>query len=224
MKSSSATCALPLPLDLEEKCSQLMMLKFGRVVDFEAVQARSVNIRLEELKLQIIEKEYEHSQEINEYTVRCTNGRRVYVCSIKSSFAWGWIATLKFCQHIHFCLIFFHLSPTGVTKMSNFHDFPSWLLPLHCCCFTSYFLMQAVDGVFIFKLASSAFFCFSPYERFSQSAILQVSAGSQYLLPASIIFLDELFEYSAPLADAWDTRLCSMKSACLPGIPKAQLL
>lgn len=55
---------------LEEKCSQLMMLKFGRVVDFEAVQARSVNIRLEELELQIMEKEYEHSQEIKECAKR----------------------------------------------------------------------------------------------------------------------------------------------------------
>uniref|UniRef100_A0A8C3L0B6 Cilia- and flagella-associated protein 44 n=1 Tax=Chrysolophus pictus TaxID=9089 RepID=A0A8C3L0B6_CHRPC len=64
---------------LEEKCYQLMMLKFGRVVDFEAVQARSVNIRLEELELQIIEKEYEHSQEIKECMVRYKNGRRVYV-------------------------------------------------------------------------------------------------------------------------------------------------
>uniref|UniRef100_A0A8C2YF38 Cilia- and flagella-associated protein 44 n=1 Tax=Coturnix japonica TaxID=93934 RepID=A0A8C2YF38_COTJA len=52
---------------LEEKCKKLMMLKFGRVVDFEAVQARSVNIRLEELELQIIEKEYEHSLEIKEF-------------------------------------------------------------------------------------------------------------------------------------------------------------
>lgn len=89
MKSTSATCAMPLLLDLEEKCTQLMMLKFGRVVDFEAVQARSVNIRVEELELQIIEKEYEHSQEIKECMVRYKNGRRVYVCSIKSSFAWG---------------------------------------------------------------------------------------------------------------------------------------
>ncbi|NXJ06359.1 CFA44 protein, partial [Odontophorus gujanensis] len=55
---------------LEEKCSRLMMLKFGRVVDFEAVQARSFNIHLEELELQIIEKEYEHSQEIKEHAKR----------------------------------------------------------------------------------------------------------------------------------------------------------
>ncbi|NXC47886.1 CFA44 protein, partial [Penelope pileata] len=51
---------------LEEKCKQLMMLKFGRMVDFEEVQACSVNVHLEELELQIIEKEFEHSQELKE--------------------------------------------------------------------------------------------------------------------------------------------------------------
>ncbi|XP_065598131.1 cilia- and flagella-associated protein 44 [Cyrtonyx montezumae] len=55
---------------LEEKCSRLMMLKFGHVVDFEAVQARPFNVRLEELGLQIIEKEYAHSQEIKEHEKR----------------------------------------------------------------------------------------------------------------------------------------------------------
>ncbi|XP_035170780.1 cilia- and flagella-associated protein 44 isoform X1 [Oxyura jamaicensis] len=52
---------------LEEECNQLMMLKFGRMVDFEAVQARSVNIRLEELEVEIMQKEYEHSQELKEW-------------------------------------------------------------------------------------------------------------------------------------------------------------
>ncbi|NXT95502.1 CFA44 protein, partial [Anhinga rufa] len=49
---------------LEEKCNDLMMKKFGRLVDFEAVQAHSENIRMEELEVQIMEKEYEHSQEL----------------------------------------------------------------------------------------------------------------------------------------------------------------
>lgn len=86
------------------------------------------------------------------------------------------------------------------------------------------FLVEVVYDIFIFKLASSAFFCSIPYVRFSSSAVLQISGGSQYLLRASIMFVDELFEYSASLADAWDTRQCSMKGACLLGIPEAQLL
>ncbi|NXJ93731.1 CFA44 protein, partial [Corythaixoides concolor] len=55
---------------LEEKCNQLMMKKFGRLVDFEAVQAHSVNIRMEELKVQIMEKEYVHSQELKKWEER----------------------------------------------------------------------------------------------------------------------------------------------------------
>ncbi|KAM9277709.1 cilia- and flagella-associated protein 44 [Cariama cristata] len=55
---------------LEEKCNHLMMEKFGRLVDFEAVQAHSVNIRMEELKVQIMEKEYVHSQELKEWEER----------------------------------------------------------------------------------------------------------------------------------------------------------
>lgn len=65
---------MPLLLGLEEKCNHLMMKKFGRLVDFEAVQAHSVNIRLEELEVQIMEKEYMHSQELQEWEVR--RGRR----------------------------------------------------------------------------------------------------------------------------------------------------
>ncbi|XP_042665377.1 cilia- and flagella-associated protein 44 isoform X2 [Centrocercus urophasianus] len=82
---------------LEEKCSQLMMLKFGRVVDFEAVQARSVNIRLEELKLQIIEKEYEHSQEINECTKRISDLEQKLMMLTKEN-------TIKVRQLNQFCL------------------------------------------------------------------------------------------------------------------------
>ncbi|NXT46065.1 CFA44 protein, partial [Pluvianellus socialis] len=55
---------------LEEKCNHLMMKKFGRLVDFEAVQAHSVNIHMEELKVQIMEKEYVHSQELKEWEER----------------------------------------------------------------------------------------------------------------------------------------------------------
>ncbi|NWW51866.1 CFA44 protein, partial [Pedionomus torquatus] len=55
---------------LEEKCNHLMMKKFGRLVDFEAVQAHSVNIHIEELKVQIMQKEYEHSLELKEWEER----------------------------------------------------------------------------------------------------------------------------------------------------------
>ncbi|XP_009981330.1 PREDICTED: WD repeat-containing protein 52, partial [Tauraco erythrolophus] len=55
---------------LEEKCNHLMMKKFGRLVDFEAVQAHSVNIRMEELEVQIMEKEYAHSQELKKWEER----------------------------------------------------------------------------------------------------------------------------------------------------------
>ncbi|NXY20172.1 CFA44 protein, partial [Atrichornis clamosus] len=52
---------------LEEKCNHLMMEKFGRLVDFEAVQAHSVNIPMEEMKVRIMEKEYEHFLELREW-------------------------------------------------------------------------------------------------------------------------------------------------------------
>ncbi|XP_065532760.1 cilia- and flagella-associated protein 44 isoform X1 [Lathamus discolor] len=58
---------------LEEKCNYLMMKKFGRLVDFEAVQSCSVNICVEELEVQIMEKEYEHSQELKEWEKRISD-------------------------------------------------------------------------------------------------------------------------------------------------------
>lgn len=70
---------MSLLIGLEEKCNHLMMQKFGRLVDFEAVQARSVNIRMEELKVQIMEKEYVHSQELKRWEVRSREKRKTYV-------------------------------------------------------------------------------------------------------------------------------------------------
>ncbi|NWH66029.1 CFA44 protein, partial [Geococcyx californianus] len=55
---------------LEEKCNRLMMLKFGQHVDFEAIQAHSVNIGMEKLKVQIMEKEHQHSQELKKWEKR----------------------------------------------------------------------------------------------------------------------------------------------------------
>ncbi|XP_072192974.1 cilia- and flagella-associated protein 44 [Excalfactoria chinensis] len=82
---------------LEEKCRQLMMLKFGREVDFEAVQARSVNVRLEELELQIIEKEYEHSLEIKECAGRVLDLEQKLMMLTKEN-------TMKTRQLSQFCL------------------------------------------------------------------------------------------------------------------------
>ncbi|NXD97206.1 CFA44 protein, partial [Chaetorhynchus papuensis] len=55
---------------LEERCNHLMMEKFGRLVDFEAVQAHSVNIPMEKMKVRIMEKEYEHFVELREWEKR----------------------------------------------------------------------------------------------------------------------------------------------------------
>ncbi|NXT73472.1 CFA44 protein, partial [Zapornia atra] len=55
---------------LEEKCNDLMVKKFGRLVDLEAVQVRFSNVHEEELEVQIMEKEYEHSQELKEWEER----------------------------------------------------------------------------------------------------------------------------------------------------------
>ncbi|NWV47572.1 CFA44 protein, partial [Daphoenositta chrysoptera] len=55
---------------LEERCNHLMMEKFGRLVDFKAVQAHSVNIPMEKMKVRIMEKEYEHFVELREWEER----------------------------------------------------------------------------------------------------------------------------------------------------------
>ncbi|KAM4795585.1 cilia- and flagella-associated protein 44 [Rhinophrynus dorsalis] len=50
---------------LEEKCSQQMMMKFGRLVDLEALQTLSVNTNLEELKIKSSERAEEKDREIS---------------------------------------------------------------------------------------------------------------------------------------------------------------
>ncbi|XP_026513175.1 cilia- and flagella-associated protein 44 [Terrapene carolina triunguis] len=52
---------------LEENCNQLMLMKFGRVVDLEALQTLSVNINLEELKMKMMEKEHIQAQELKNW-------------------------------------------------------------------------------------------------------------------------------------------------------------
>ncbi|NXL46462.1 CFA44 protein, partial [Podilymbus podiceps] len=82
---------------LEQKCNHLMMKKFGRLVDFEAVQAHSVNIRVEELEVQIMEKEYAHSQELKEWEERILDLRKQLMKLTKEN-------TSKLQQLDRFCL------------------------------------------------------------------------------------------------------------------------
>lgn len=79
MKDSAAICAV---LGLEERCNHLMMEKFGRLVDFEAVQAHSVNIPMEKMKVRIMEKEYEHFVELREWEVSSRKRRKMCVVMI----------------------------------------------------------------------------------------------------------------------------------------------
>nr|XP_056714145.1 cilia- and flagella-associated protein 44 [Euleptes europaea] len=53
--------------NLEENCNQLMMMKFGRVVDLEALQTLSVNTNLEELKVKMMEKEQLYATELKKW-------------------------------------------------------------------------------------------------------------------------------------------------------------
>ncbi|NWJ10005.1 CFA44 protein, partial [Crypturellus undulatus] len=82
---------------LEEKCNQLMMTKFGRLVDLEALQAHSVNTHLEELKVQMMEKEHMHSQELKEWEERILDLRQQLMILTKEN-------TSKLQQLNQFCL------------------------------------------------------------------------------------------------------------------------
>ncbi|NWW90748.1 CFA44 protein, partial [Rhynochetos jubatus] len=82
---------------LEEKCRRLMMKKFGRPVDFEAVQAHSVSIRTRELEVQIMEKEHVHSQELREREERILHLRQQLMKLTKEN-------TSKLQQLNRFCL------------------------------------------------------------------------------------------------------------------------
>lgn len=75
-------CANVPLLGLEERCNNLMMEKFGRLVDFEAVQVHSVNIPMEQMKVRIMEKEYEHFVELKEWEVSRRKRRKTRVVMI----------------------------------------------------------------------------------------------------------------------------------------------
>ncbi|XP_054019877.1 cilia- and flagella-associated protein 44 [Dryobates pubescens] len=82
---------------LEMKCNDLMVKKFGQLVDFEAVQTHSGSIRMEELQLQIMEKEYMHSQELRKWEERILALRQQLMKLTKEN-------TTKLQQLNQFCL------------------------------------------------------------------------------------------------------------------------
>ncbi|XP_028274026.1 cilia- and flagella-associated protein 44 [Parambassis ranga] len=61
---------------LEKQCHELMMAKFGRVVDLDAVQMLSGNRRLEELKQEKLIKEAENEEEIKEWDTKVEEARQ----------------------------------------------------------------------------------------------------------------------------------------------------
>nr|XP_033799273.1 cilia- and flagella-associated protein 44 isoform X2 [Geotrypetes seraphini] len=62
--------------ELEEKCRQEMMLKFGRIVDLEALQTLSVNTSLEELKEKTLENEIRLAREIKNWEDKIIDVKR----------------------------------------------------------------------------------------------------------------------------------------------------
>ncbi|KAM3935997.1 cilia- and flagella-associated protein 44 [Leptodactylus fuscus] len=61
---------------LEEKCRQQMMMKFGRLVDLEALQTLSVNTNLEELKVKSAERQEEMDREIALWEIKVMETKR----------------------------------------------------------------------------------------------------------------------------------------------------
>lgn len=55
---------------LEKLCNELMMAKFGKLVNLEALQMLSGSRRLEELKQEKLLKEAEYTKEIKQWDVR----------------------------------------------------------------------------------------------------------------------------------------------------------
>ncbi|XP_062982990.1 cilia- and flagella-associated protein 44 [Elgaria multicarinata webbii] len=82
---------------LEEKCNQLMMMKFGRIVDLEALQTLSVNTNLEELRMKTMEKEQAHAMEIKTWEDRILAMRQQLMAVTKEN-------TSKLKQMDGFCI------------------------------------------------------------------------------------------------------------------------
>lgn len=69
-KVTSLDIDLCVRVDLEKQCNQLMMRKFGRLVDLEALQTLSGDRRLEELKQEKLQREAAYAKEIKQWDVR----------------------------------------------------------------------------------------------------------------------------------------------------------
>ncbi|XP_006628047.3 cilia- and flagella-associated protein 44 isoform X2 [Lepisosteus oculatus] len=62
---------------LEEKCQQLMMMKFGKEVDLEALQTLSINRNLEELKQESQTKEADNGRELQLWEAKVQEAKEV---------------------------------------------------------------------------------------------------------------------------------------------------
>lgn len=65
-------------LEMEETVRQLMISKFGRVIDLEALQTLTVSTTLEELKIKKLRKELLNAKEMKMWEVRM-KGQVVYL-------------------------------------------------------------------------------------------------------------------------------------------------
>ncbi|MBN3326680.1 CFA44 protein, partial [Atractosteus spatula] len=62
---------------LEEKCQQLMMMKFGKEVDLEALQTLSINRNLEELKQESQAKEADNGRELQLWEAKVQEAKEI---------------------------------------------------------------------------------------------------------------------------------------------------
>lgn len=70
LRHSHAFIDLCVGVALEKQCDELMMMKYGRLVDLEALQMLSGNRTLEELKQEKLLREAAYAKEIKEWDVR----------------------------------------------------------------------------------------------------------------------------------------------------------
>lgn len=82
---------------LEDKCNELMMMKFGRLVNLEALQTLSVNTNLEELKMKMMEREQLYAMEIKKWEDKILELRQHLMLVTKEN-------TNKLMQMNTFCL------------------------------------------------------------------------------------------------------------------------
>ncbi|KAG7487289.1 hypothetical protein MATL_G00021590 [Megalops atlanticus] len=63
--------------ELEERCEEMMLAKFGRLVDLEVLQTLSGNSQLEELKQDCRAKEAANTQELKQWKAKLTETKRI---------------------------------------------------------------------------------------------------------------------------------------------------